>query len=260
MLQQTQAARVAALYPPFLLRFPDLRRLAAAPRSAVVRAWAGMGYNNRAVRLHRLAREVVRNHGGRIPRDAGLLSALPGIGPYTSAAVRCFAFGEQTAVVDVNVRRVLSRLVLARRDPRELLAPPAAAALADRLLPPRRAAAWNEALMDLGALICTARTPRCAACPVASACPSRGRIRPASPGPPKREPSRRGVPDRITRGRIVEALRRASGPVHPQRLAARVVPEFGAEERRWFFGLLRALERDGVIRIHRGASPRVRLA
>lgn len=262
MLQQTQASRVAPAYPLFLRRFPTLRRLAAAPRSDVVRAWSGMGYNNRAVRLHALARILVRCHGGAVPQDPELLAALPGIGPYTLAAVRCFAFGERVAVVDVNVRRVLSRVAAVQRGTADLLPEAQVADLARELLPLRGAADWNQALMDLGARVCTARTPRCDACPVGSACASRGIIRLSPRRRAPAEPSRHGVPDRLTRGRIVEALRAlpAGRSIAADLLARRVVPGFRVRERAWFLRLLRALERDGLIRIPPGTPVRVRLA
>lgn len=262
MLQQTQAARVASAYPPFLRRFPTLRRLAAAPRSEVVRAWSGMGYNNRAVRLHALARMLVRGHRGAVPRDPEILAALPGIGPYTLAAVRCFAFGERVPVVDVNVRRVLSRVAVPQAGTADLLPEAEVADLAGELLPARGAEEWNQALMDLGARVCTARAPRCDACPVADACVSRTVIRPSSRRRAPAEPSRNGVPDRLTRGRIVETLRAlpAGRWIAADPLARRVAPGFCAHERAWFLRLLHALERDGVIRIAPGTSVRVRLA
>src|SRR3954469_11860086 len=151
MLQQTQAARVIPYYEAFLDRFPHVRALASAPKADVLAAWSGLGYNRRALALQRTA-QVVDEDGW--PED---LTELPGVGPYTAAAVGSFAFGAQVAAVDTNVRRVAERL--GRGAPAELL-------------PPGRAAEFNQAAMDLGATICTARTARCSECPVRRWCAS----------------------------------------------------------------------------------------
>jgi A/G-specific adenine glycosylase len=156
MLQQTQVSRVIPRYRDWLARWPTAEALAAASPAEVIRAWAGLGYNRRAVNLHRCAQEVTRRGG--LPRDPDDLRRLPGIGPYTAAAIACFAFGAQVAAPDVNARRVLSR-ALGEPD----VAPPAG-----------RAYEWNQALFDLGSTVCIARRPRCGVCPVAGACPSAG--------------------------------------------------------------------------------------
>jgi A/G-specific adenine glycosylase len=156
MLQQTQVSRVVPRYLEWLARWPTAASLAAARPAEVIRAWAGLGYNRRAVNLHRCAQEVTARGG--FPSDPDELRRLPGIGPYTAAAIACFAFGAQVAAPDVNARRVLGR---AFGDP-EL--PP----------PPGRAYEWNQALFDLGATVCIARRPRCGACPLQSGCPSAG--------------------------------------------------------------------------------------
>lgn len=167
MLQQTQATRVEPAFRAFMRRFPSLRALAAASRADVLRAWSGLGYNRRAVMLHEAARVIVRDHTGRIPRDAATLRTLPGIGPYTASAVAALAFGEPVAVVDTNVRRVLGRLILGR-DAGEVTmveATELAQAWLDRSDP----ATWNQALMDLGREACRPR-PRCSDCPLARRC------------------------------------------------------------------------------------------
>jgi A/G-specific adenine glycosylase len=191
MLQQTQAARVVPYYRAFLARFPDPATLAAAPAREVLAAWSGLGYNRRALALHAAARAVAARGW---PDD---LTELPGVGPYTAAAVASFAWDAQQAAVDVNARRVIERWDGRRRGPH---------ALADRaaeLLPAGRAAAWNQAMMELGATVCTARAPRCGECPVAAWCA----------GPREPPPARRGAPrprfedtDRYARGRILAAL------------------------------------------------------
>jgi A/G-specific adenine glycosylase len=165
MLQQTQVARVMPRYVDFLARFPTPAHCAAAPCGEVVRAWAGLGYNRRAVNLHRAAVAVVERHKGSLPSSLDALLALPGVGAYTARAVLAFAFGADVGVVDVNASRVLARAVAGKRlDARE------AQALADRLVPPGQGWAWNQAILDLGATVCTARTPACERCPLATTC------------------------------------------------------------------------------------------
>ena len=264
MLQQTQVQRALAAYPRFLRRFPSLRSLARAPLRDVLIAWRGMGYNNRAVRLHALARHV-RANGGRLPRTVPELQALPGIGRYTAHAVLAFAFGHHLPVVDVNVRRVLSRLFWTMPSPSALQPEAAVWEHAAALLPRKRAYDWNQALMDLGALVCTARRPRCTECPVAALCRSRPHMDRAAPVPVKREPSFRGVPRRIYRGRILEALR-ALPPgtsMASHELGRRVIRGFSARNARWLDSLLQAMARDGLLQLKRDGSPhgaRARLA
>ncbi len=161
MLAQTQAARVAARYPDFLSAFPTPRVMARAGVAAVVRAWSGLGYNRRAVALFRLAEQLVERHGEAVPAHLDELLALPGVGAYIARAVLAFAFEEQVGVVDTNISRVLARAIAGAP-----LRTAPAQRLADSLVTgsPRD---WNLALMDLGALVCRARDPRCAACPLA---------------------------------------------------------------------------------------------
>ena len=168
MLQQTQASRVVPAFGSFLRRFPTVRALAAATRGDVVREWGGLGYNRRAVRLSEAARVVVRDHGGRIPRDPATLRELPGVGPYTAAAVASLGFGEPVAVVDTNVRRVVSRVHLGV-DGHEVPAKQAWG-LADAWLDRDDPVTWNQALMDLGREVCRPE-PRCDVCPLAARLP-----------------------------------------------------------------------------------------
>jgi A/G-specific adenine glycosylase len=195
MLQQTQVARVVPRYLAWLERWPGAAALAAATPADVLRAWVGLGYNRRALRL-RDACAVVARDGW--PRTAAGLRALPGVGPYTAAAVASFAFGEQVAAVDVNLARVAGRLG------REI---------AD-LLPGDRADLFNHAMMDLGATVCTARRPRCGACPVAGWCTSAGAV-PEVRAVRGRRPRFEDT-DRYARGRIVAAL--AAGDEVPRGL------------------------------------------
>jgi A/G-specific adenine glycosylase len=174
MLQQTQVSRVLDFYPRFLTRFPTVERLARARPAEVREAWEGLGYYARAANLHALARTVVKDHGGAIPRDPARLRDLPGVGRYTAGAVASFAYERRTAAVDTNVARVLGRAFSAARSgaARQRGSETALWTLALRLLPRSRRAAWefNQALMDLGARICVARRPRCPECPVRPAC------------------------------------------------------------------------------------------
>jgi A/G-specific adenine glycosylase len=165
MLQQTQVSRVLDYYGPFLRRYPDLDALARATPGAVREAWDGLGYYRRAANLHRLARQVVRHHAGTVPSDPEELERLPGVGPYTAGAVATFAFEKPAPAVDTNAARVLARVFGCRTAK--------AARATARLLQPRRGkTAWsfNQALMELGALVCTARAPRCPDCPVNRLC------------------------------------------------------------------------------------------
>jgi A/G-specific adenine glycosylase len=170
MLQQTQVSRVVDYYRPFLERYPTVRHLARARASQVREAWEGLGYYRRAANLHRLARAVVAEHDGVIPPDPADLRRLPGVGAYTAGAVAVFAYERPAAAVDTNVARVLARVFKGRaRKPaslRELTV------LAEALQPRSGRTAWafNQALMELGALVCTARAPKCAICPVRSLC------------------------------------------------------------------------------------------
>ncbi len=171
MLQQTQVSRVEGYWPRFLARFPTVDDLAMARPHQVREAWAGLGYYARADNLHRLAREVVTNHDSRVPEDIPTLRALPGVGAYTAGAVASFAFERAEPAVDTNVARVLRR-VFHPRLPKGAKADRRLHATAKELLPRAGATAWatNQALIELGALVCTARVKRCEICPVRTVC------------------------------------------------------------------------------------------
>lgn len=166
MLQQTRAETAAPYYERFVARFPDVQRLAEASLEEVLKVWEGLGYYARARYLHAAAQKIVARHNGRLPDTFEGLLALPGVGRYTAGAVASIAFGHDVPAVDGNVRRVLAR-VLTIREP---LKPREWEALAANLLPPRQAGAFNEALMELGATVCTPRTPDCGDCPVRDLC------------------------------------------------------------------------------------------
>jgi A/G-specific adenine glycosylase len=215
MLQQTQVARVVPRYEAWLERWPSVAALAAASREEVLRAWVGLGYNRRALALHAAAGVVARDGW---PED---LTALPGVGPYTAAAVASFAFDAPVAAVDTNARRVAERL--GRGAPAELL-------------PAARAATWNQAMMELGATVCTARRPRCGECPLRAWCASAGKplAGVGSAGAGRRPPERFEDSNRWVRGRIVAALAAGRGlpdDIAPERLAR----------------ALAGLERDGLV-------------
>jgi len=188
MLQQTRAEVVAERLPAFLARYPDFARLASAPLADVLRAWEGLGYYRRAASLHRTA--ALAAAAGGLPEDPAALGELPGIGPYSARAIACFAFGRPEPPLDANLRRVALRLAGQRGDPRSS----ASAALADGVLRPvlagGQAARVGDALMDLGALVCTARRPRCGACPLAVGCAARGTGAPEEIGRPAPRPER----------------------------------------------------------------------
>jgi A/G-specific adenine glycosylase len=173
MLQQTQVETVRPYYVRWLSLFPTLEALAAAPPQAVLAAWEGLGYYARARNLHRAARQVLAEFGGELPRTAAALRALPGIGRYTAGAIASIAFGLDAAVLDGNVRRVLARVYDFQLDVKSAAGEKQLWALAESLLPPGRAGDYNQALMDLGATVCTPRAPACSRCPVSGLCAAR---------------------------------------------------------------------------------------
>jgi A/G-specific adenine glycosylase len=181
MLQQTQVSRVVDYYERFLTRFPTLDHVAEAPRRQVLSSWAGLGYYARARNLHALARRVTRD-GGPIPAEPAALRALPGIGAYTAGAVASFAYERRAALVDTNVARVLHRAFTPGTDPKSSSGQRLGWQIAERLLPRTGRAAWvhNQALMELGALVCTARVRHCDRCPVARLCATRQADGPAA--------------------------------------------------------------------------------
>jgi A/G-specific adenine glycosylase len=253
MLQQTQVSRVIQKYGEFLERFPRLLSLARARTSSVIRAWSGLGYNARALRLQKLARLVVREYGGKIPDDPDLLLTLPGIGKYTANAVASFAFQRDIPVVDTNIHRVLSRVFWRVGSVNDRVSERSAWEIAEMLLPHGHSRDWTLALMDLGATICTARRPLCAECPVSTICRSASvfdgnetRKRRA-----KEEPSHDGIANRLYRGRIVEVLRNVNGrgDIGLRELGKRIKTPFKKSEEVWLRSLLRSLERDGLVKI-----------
>lgn len=213
MLQQTPVARVEPAWRRWMQLWPTPAALAAASPGDAVREWGRLGYPRRALRLHGAATAITDDHDGAIPADLQQLQALPGVGSYTAAAVAAFAFGIRATVVDVNVRRVEARLVTGAAHPAPSLSA-TETRLAESLLPmdDERAARWNVAVMELGALVCKAATPDCANCPAMDHCAWVLAGRPAHDGPRKKAPKWRGT-DRQVRGKLLAVLRAAPGPV-----------------------------------------------
>jgi A/G-specific adenine glycosylase len=220
MLQQTPVSRVLPVYTRWLQAWPRPADLAAASTGDAVRAWGRLGYPRRALRLHAAATVIVEQHEGEVPACHRSLRALPGVGDYTAAAIASFAFGQRHVVLDTNVRRVLARAVRGEELPAASVSR-SERELATGLLPgdDRAAAAWAVAVMELGALVCTATNPRCAACPAEDLCRWVREGRPPYDGPPRRGQSYAGT-DRQCRGRLLGVLRDADGPVHRSRLDA----------------------------------------
>jgi A/G-specific adenine glycosylase len=262
MLQQTQVSRVLVKFPDFMALFPSIHRLAAAPQRDVVTAWQGMGYNNRAVRLHRLARLVVEHHGGAIPSTVSGLQSLPGIGRYSAHAVLAFAFRRPVPVVDVNVRRVLSRILWRMTGKSPLPSEEETWQAAGEYLPRRFAYEWDQALMDLGATVCMARAPRCSVCPVGPTCLSFGATGVSGRRNRRPEPSWNGIPNRIMRGRIVEALRTRPRGVPLHRLGSLIAENYRKSEVARLSRLVAALADDGLVRVsgRQPSTQRVSLA
>jgi A/G-specific adenine glycosylase len=241
MSHQTPVARVEPVWRAWMSRWPTPDRLAAESPGEVIRAWGRLGYPRRALRLHEAAAVIVARHGGEVPADDEDLRGLPGVGAYTAAAVAAFAFGRRTAVVDTNVRRVLARLL----DGRAQAAPALTtheASLASSVLPADDAesATWNVAVMELGALICQARGPRCEECPVARQCAWVLAGRPPDHGPARRGQAWHGT-DRQVRGAVLQLLRDHDGPL-PRAALAHAGPDAGQVGR-----CLASLVEDGLL-------------
>jgi A/G-specific adenine glycosylase len=256
MAQQTQISRVGPAWIAFLARFPTLADLAAAPTGDVLRAWAGLGYNRRALNLQRAARAVVERHGGELPREVAALEALPGIGPYTARALAAIAFGAPVGAVDTNVRRVLGRVVSAAghpNDPGTPQSPRALQIVADEAVDPATPGEWTHAVMDLGARVCRPR-PDCGSCPIRQWCafPTIAAA-PAAPRPVRTEPPVAfAMTRRWLRGRLMSLVR--DGANGDWRRIDAPVGEHGADA---VDDALRQLAREGLL--ERDGSGRVRL-
>jgi A/G-specific adenine glycosylase len=218
MLQQTPVGRVLPVFKAWMARWPTPAALAADAPGEAVRAWGRLGYPRRALRLHAAATAIVARHGGDVPAEHDALLALPGVGDYTASAVASFAFGARHPVLDTNVRRVFARVVGG------VAFPASSVTAAERdhafsLMPEHDAHRWAAATMELGALVCSARAPRCEACPIANRCKWRAAGYPEHEGPPRRGQAWAGT-DRQVRGRLMAILREADGPVTRAQLDA----------------------------------------
>ncbi|MEJ5921205.1 A/G-specific adenine glycosylase [Bifidobacterium thermophilum] len=247
MSQQTQMSRVVPYWTAWMRHWPDPEALAAASTAEVITAWGRLGYPRRALRLQECAREVATMYGDQLPRSYDELVALPGIGDYTASAVLSFAFGERIAVIDTNIRRVLTRLFVGE----ESLGGSTSAKdrdLASRVLPEDRAASvvWNEAVMELGALVCAAKSPACETCPVASVCAFLAAGRPGLGQRRTRPRQRFAGTNRQVRGIVLAALRALPGdaPVLPRARVAALWPD-----RVQLDACVASLDEDGLIEI-----------
>jgi A/G-specific adenine glycosylase len=212
MLQQTPVSRVLPVFECWMEAWPTPADLAAAPSGQAVRAWGRLGYPRRALRLHAAATAIVVRHGGEVPSTYDELIALPGVGDYTASAIASFAFGASHAVLDTNVRRVLARAVSGVEFPATSVTK-AERALAESLVPDdEQPATWAVAVMELGALVCTAAAPRCGVCPISDQCAWNTAGRPAYDGPPRRSQTWAGT-DRQVRGRLMAVLRDSESSV-----------------------------------------------
>jgi len=220
MLQQTPVVRVEPVWRQWMFTWPSPAALAASAPGDAVRAWGRLGYPRRALRLHAAATAIAEQHGGQVPDSRVALLTLPGVGSYTAAAVANFAFGQRETVVDTNVRRVLARVVTGRAQAAPSLTR-AEVDLATSVLPSdaHTARRWNVGVMELGALVCSARLPRCPDCPVQDLCAWQSAGQPAYDGPARRGQSWHGT-DRQCRGAILAVLRESRGPVTARAVGA----------------------------------------
>ena len=264
MLQQTQVDRVLPKYSQFLAAFPTLSDLANAPTADVISAWVPLGYNMRAVRLQSIARQVLTEHHGRIPDTIEELLTLKGIGRYTAGAIACFAYHKQVATVDTNIRRVLHRIFLGLDSPTPKTNDTQMLTLAEHVLPPDEAYNWNQALMDLGATICTSNNPRCTQCPVQENCAAYAEMSQHSLFPSgtvlrqlrkvaEKKSGYQSQPftstNRYFRGRIVDLLRSlaADQRLSLAELGPKIKPDFSDNDLPWLQTIVQGLAKDGLI-------------
>ena len=248
MLQQTQAARIAERLPLFLAEFPTIHHLATASNGTMIRAWKGLGYNSRALRLRDAAAKIVSDFQGVVPSGVDQLRTLPGIGAYASAAIACFAYGVPAVVLDVNVRRVYSRWMRPCERTTDVATPGDIEAFANMVIPARVADTWHHAVMDLGATICTARTPSCSACPLQQHCPSAGRMAEGL-RERKNEPLFRGEPVRLWRGRIVKHLSEHDARTVRQLFRDVTGTAATPSEIAWMHTVVQKLHGDGLVQL-----------
>jgi A/G-specific adenine glycosylase len=264
MLQQTQVERVLPKYRQFLTTFPTLADLAAAPTSAVISAWVPLGYNMRAVRLQSIARQVIAEYNGRIPDTVDDLLRLKGIGRYTAGAIACFAYHKQVATVDTNIRRVLHRIFLGLEYPKPKVKDTEMFTFAEQVLPVDEAYNWNQALMDLGATICTSNNPLCSDCPLQTTCTAYTEMGQHSLFPSgtvlrqirkvaEKKSAYQTQPftstNRYFRGRIVDLLRTipAGQRITLTELGHQIKPTFCNDDLPWLEKIVAGLAKDGLL-------------
>lgn len=262
MLQQTQVPRVLPRWQDWLAEFPTLAALAAAPTAAVLRAWSGLGYNSRAVRLQAVARQVVAEFGGELPHDVATLRSLPGIGDYTARAVACFAYEQDLPVLDTNVKRVLHRVFVGPELPHSQRTERQLWSLAEAAVPAGHGYDWNQALMDFGSLICTARKPACLVCPLRTECRAAPTINTllAEQAGARRQATRAGhraqpftSTTRYFRGQTLRSL----GQHHTLTLDALgplVKPNYTSDDRPWLYALVSKLASDGLVSVRQAGD------
>jgi A/G-specific adenine glycosylase len=244
MSQQTRIDRVGPAWERFIARWPDATSLATAGTQELLRAWTGLGYNRRALALREAARAIVRDHGGTVPGSVDELERLPGLGPYTARAVAASAFGVPVAPLDVNVRRVVGRVIGGHPSPKQLQA------RADTLVARRDARGWLDGVMDLAATVCRPRTPRCAECPLRTMCATGAGGGPdTSPRPAPAPALRFPSTNRWLRGRLLATVREA-----PSGAWVSAPDGLGEHDRGAVLAALRGLERDGFLELRDGQA------
>ncbi len=250
MLQQTQVDRVLPYWHTWMERWPTAEALAAAPVADVIRAWKGLGYNRRAVNLQRAAQAVV-DQGGKFPSTVEGLLELPGIGPYTAGAIACFAFEQDVPFIDTNMRRVLHRIFVGVDVPKPTVSDKAVLEIAADVIPAGKGWTWNQAIMEFGAIHCTAKKPLCMVCPVQEECSAFPEIQ-AALAANVRGPKGKALPfertNRYFRGRILDELRAHEGEgVSLAEIGPAVKAGFAEGDYPWLLELVTALERDGLL-------------
>jgi A/G-specific adenine glycosylase len=259
MLQQTQVDRVIPYFHAWLETFPTVYELAAAPTAEVIRMWKGLGYNRRAVNMQRTAQAVVER-GGTFPETIEELLALPGIGPYTAGAIACFAFEQDVAFIDTNMRRVIHRLFVGVDIPKPTATDREVMEIAAAVLPHGNAWNWNQGIMEFGALHCTARKPLCIICPLQDECNAFPAIQAALAENGKPARTTKATPfeqtNRYFRGRIVDALRAHEGEgVALDEIGPLLRDDFSEEHMTWLVELVNGLERDGLAVVAEEEAP-----
>jgi A/G-specific adenine glycosylase len=250
MLQQIQVKRAITFYEAFLERFATPRALAEAPLTEALRVWGNLGRYRRVVNLHRTARILTEEFGGEVPSDPGVLTRLPGIGPYTAGAVACFAFEKDVAFLDTNVRRVLHRLFFGSEVPEPVAKEKQLLSTAETLVPSGRGWRWGQSVIDFGALHCTARKPLCESCPLSNLCAARPTIRTSLASLPRggKATGRYEGSNRYYRGRALAMLREASeGGITLRELGEGLREGFSVEDLPWLRGVVESLEKDGLV-------------